>query len=325
MYNHTILRKMLDSPWNPNPDFIPEHLDDIFGFLDGTGLEIARPGGGVQNPFYNGYMHGHYLIFQGMSFPDGLTLVEGPWPGYHTDIMCWNDSEFKTALDAIMAARVAAGLPRLKLYADKIYNNSVLITAAYSQRQFPGGLPDWAAALNRLMSGIRVGVEWAFGKIIVRNAYMGFGRAQRIRESPVRKYYHPRVRGHELEVGQQPLPVGSDILVRLLVRLLDDVPRTHAGARRQVFKEVAVTVALRTLLAPVRQFLLAARVSADKRRRPLLVVSALPAPFGSPFGRFNVVVEDQYSATQRLVLLSACSATLARGRSRSFHGFFGDC
>ena len=43
------------------------------------------------------------------------------------------------------------------------------------------------------MSGIRIGVEWAFGKIIVRSAFVGFGRAMRLRESPVRKYYHVAV------------------------------------------------------------------------------------------------------------------------------------
>ena len=57
-------------------------------------------------------------------------------------------------------------------------------------RQFPRGIPDWATQLNRLMSGIRVGVEWAFGKIIVRSAFTAFGRAMRIQQSPVRKYYH---------------------------------------------------------------------------------------------------------------------------------------
>ena len=43
------------------------------------------------------------------------------------------------------------------------------------------------------MSGLRVGVEWSFGKIVVRSAYVGFGRAMRVQESPVRKYYHVSV------------------------------------------------------------------------------------------------------------------------------------
>ena len=115
LYHRTILRKMLSSTWNPNVGFVPAQLANIFAFLDGTGLEIARPVNGAQNPFYNGYMHGHYLIFQGISFPDGLTLVEGPWSGHHTDIMCWNGSDFRTVLDAIMTAREAEQPVRQRL------------------------------------------------------------------------------------------------------------------------------------------------------------------------------------------------------------------
>jgi hypothetical protein len=43
------------------------------------------------------------------------------------------------------------------------------------------------------MSAIRIGVEWAFGKIVGRSAYVGFGRAMRIRESPVPRLYHVAV------------------------------------------------------------------------------------------------------------------------------------
>ena len=105
-------------------------VSNIFGFLDGTGLEIARPSNGVQNPFWNGYMHGHYLIFQRISFPDGMLVIEGAFPGYQPDTMVWRDSLMREELDAIMIERVAEGKPRFKLYANKIYSNSVLVTAS---------------------------------------------------------------------------------------------------------------------------------------------------------------------------------------------------
>ena len=54
---------------------MPMEVSNTFGFLDGTGLEIARPSNGVQNPLWNGYMHGHYLIFQGISYPDGVLVI----------------------------------------------------------------------------------------------------------------------------------------------------------------------------------------------------------------------------------------------------------
>lgn len=53
MYHQAVIEKIISSPRNPNRGFIPIEVSNIFGFLDGTGLEIARPGNGAQNPFYN--------------------------------------------------------------------------------------------------------------------------------------------------------------------------------------------------------------------------------------------------------------------------------
>ena len=129
--NHQVISaKIINSARNPNRGFIPMEVSNIFGFLDGTGLEIARPSNGVQNPFWNGYMHGHYLIFQRISFPDGMLVIEGAFPGYQPDTMVWRDSLMREELDAIMIERVAEGKPRFKLYANKIYSNSVLVTAS---------------------------------------------------------------------------------------------------------------------------------------------------------------------------------------------------
>ena len=80
MYHQAIIEKIISSSRNPNREFIPIEVTSIFGFLDGTGLEIVRPGNGAQNPFWNGYLHGYYLIFQGISFPDGMVVIEGAFP-----------------------------------------------------------------------------------------------------------------------------------------------------------------------------------------------------------------------------------------------------
>ena len=77
-------------------------ISNILAFLDGTGLEIARPSNGAQNPFWDGYMHGHYIIFQGISFPDGMLVIEGAFPGYQPDTMVWRDSLMRENLEAIM-------------------------------------------------------------------------------------------------------------------------------------------------------------------------------------------------------------------------------
>jgi hypothetical protein len=88
-------------------------------------------------------------------------------------------------LEELMVAFVAAGLPRLKDYADKIYNNGVIITAGYSLRTNPGGLQQWQFNLNRIMSDMRVAVEWSFGKIVGRNKFVAYGSPMKIQLSPV--------------------------------------------------------------------------------------------------------------------------------------------
>ena len=40
------------------------------------------------------------------------------------------------------------------------------------------------------MSDIRIAIEWSFGKIINQNKFVSFGKAMKIQNSPVSKYYH---------------------------------------------------------------------------------------------------------------------------------------
>ncbi len=69
--------KLAASPHLPVVGLIPANLADIFAFLDGTSRAMCRPGGpnAVQNAFWNGYYHGHFLIWQGVSFPDGMIVI----------------------------------------------------------------------------------------------------------------------------------------------------------------------------------------------------------------------------------------------------------
>lgn len=62
--------------------------------------------------------------------------------------------------------------PRQRLHADKIYNTSDLVLAAWSLRHGP--VADWQTLENRIMSGIRIGIEWTFGTIIMLYAFCDF-------------------------------------------------------------------------------------------------------------------------------------------------------
>ena len=79
--------------------------------------------------FCDRYYHGHYIIWQGVSFPDGMIVLDGPFPGFNTDPMVWRDCEIRQELEEIMISRILEDPPRrcLKLYADKIYNTSAFI------------------------------------------------------------------------------------------------------------------------------------------------------------------------------------------------------
>ena len=117
-----------------------------------------------------------------------MIVIEGPEPGHFTDVMFWRDCHIKLQLEVIMQQRVVAEKVRLKLYADKIYNNGPLITAAFSRRH--GVVQPWQTSQNSIMSRIRIAVEWSFGKIITQNAFLDFWKNQKIQMSPLAKYYH---------------------------------------------------------------------------------------------------------------------------------------
>jgi hypothetical protein len=191
LYNQAIRTKLSQSPHLPIPGQIPANLDDTFAFLDCTANEICRPGGpnANQNAFYNGYHHGHFIIWQGISFPDGMVVMEGPEPGYETDTMVWRDCLIRNQLEAIMQSRLADNPPqrRLKLYADKIYNTCPLVTAAFNRRH--GAVVAWMTAENFLMSKIRVAIEWTFGSIVMLYKFVDFAKGQKLMESPLSKHY----------------------------------------------------------------------------------------------------------------------------------------
>ena len=80
------MKRIAGSALNPNPGMIPVELDDLFAFLDGHGDTICRTGEApaLQNSMWNGYLHGHQIMWLGASFPDGMVVIDGPFPGEQT-------------------------------------------------------------------------------------------------------------------------------------------------------------------------------------------------------------------------------------------------
>lgn len=207
LYNQVINASISSSRHNHHQGMVPNVLSNIFGFLDGTGSFFCRPGGPnvIQNAFWNRYYKSHVLIYQGLSFPDGLLVVEGPEPGFETDWMVWRDCLIRNQIENLMQGRVANGQQRLKLYADKMYWNDPIITAAYSRRHGAVIVP-WMRNFNHIMAGIRVSVEWTFGKLQMLFKFNTYKQTQKLLLSPLEKQYKVSVllaNAHTCRYGNQ--------------------------------------------------------------------------------------------------------------------------
>lgn len=190
LYNRKININFANNQYNPFPGMIHPLFNNLFGFLDGCGSHICRPGGPgpLQNAFWNRYFHAHILIYQGITFPDGLLIVEGPEPGFETDWIVWRNCLVRHQIEQIMQTRVANNQRRLKLYGDKMYWNDPIITAAFNNRNGFIILP-WMRRINLILSGARVSIEWTFGKLLSLFKFTDYVKTQSLFLSPLAKQF----------------------------------------------------------------------------------------------------------------------------------------
>ena len=64
---------------------------NIFNFVDGTFRGVCRSVE-EQEKIYSGYKKRHGIKFQGVIFPDGLLILDGPYEGKANDWVIWNAS-----------------------------------------------------------------------------------------------------------------------------------------------------------------------------------------------------------------------------------------
>jgi len=137
-------------------------LDGCVGFIDGTLRGTSRPSQNQQLVF-NGHHWAHGLVFQAWVAPNGLTIdLSGPVRGRRHDVHLLKKSKL---LPRFKAALTAAGIPHgtFVLYCDAGYHLSDHLVAAF--RQTLGAMAPNKRALNRVMSTVRIAVEWGFGRV----------------------------------------------------------------------------------------------------------------------------------------------------------------
>ena len=130
------------------------------------------------------YIHCHhnYLFMQAVTTPNGLVAhLYGPVEGRRHDAYMLAESGLNRLLCPLTTPN---GQPYV-LYGDSAYGINANILSPFRGQQ----LTQAEHKFNRLMSGVRVSVEWSFGKIAQLFAFLDFKKNQKILLQPVGKYY----------------------------------------------------------------------------------------------------------------------------------------
>lgn len=147
----------------------------IIGFIDGTRRYIMRPIVD-QRESYNGWLHGHTLLFIAVVFPDGSFLLRGPVSGRHNDLFALDQTGLLAELPTFTNGFFAGG--------DGIFPNSSTIQ---STKMYLDGL--CPAACAGRFSAVRVVIEWLFGEITMLFPYFEMRRLQKLNLSAPGLFY----------------------------------------------------------------------------------------------------------------------------------------
>ena len=156
-------------------------LQTCVGFIDGTAIHVARPGGGLQRACYSGHKRRHVLKFQSVTTPDGLVFrMFGPHEGRRHDMVLYDESGLDEDLRQTL---LIDGVQHC------LYGDSAFVLRAWMQTGHGNG-PDGIAAeraFDLSMSRVRETVEWGFKDIKHYFTTLDFQRKLKIRERAVGK------------------------------------------------------------------------------------------------------------------------------------------
>jgi len=160
-------------------------LDNCVGFIDGTGLFVARPGGALQRSVYSGHKRTHMLKFQTVTTPDGLIFhLFGPVEGRRHDVTMYREA----GMDNILQGGLSIGGVQYCIYGDKAYLIRPWMQVAFPTR-LEGEADDEEEAQNTDMARVRVSVEWGYKEVKQTFTSLDFKRKLKVREGPVALVY----------------------------------------------------------------------------------------------------------------------------------------
>ncbi|XP_072380479.1 uncharacterized protein [Diabrotica undecimpunctata] len=158
-------------------------LDNCWGFIDGTVRPICRPSIN-QQLYYSGHKRLHCLKFQSVLCPDGIIIsLKGAFEGRRHDAGILRESGLYEELEQ----NVTFPNHRFCLYGDQAYGLRELLLRPYTEHEIRGN--QQRQQFNTSMRGLRVAVEWGFGKVIQNFAFLDFKKNQKILLQEIGKMY----------------------------------------------------------------------------------------------------------------------------------------
>ena len=132
-------------------------IANCVGFVDGTHVPVARPKRG-QRAWYCGRHRCHCFKSTAIQYPNGLISAFGPFDGNTHD----STAAQIMNLDGLVARHYSFPQVSYCLFGDSGYGISPSILTPY--RRGPGQTAE-EAEWNRIMSSLRISVEWGIGSI----------------------------------------------------------------------------------------------------------------------------------------------------------------
>ena len=160
-------------------------LHPFIGFVDGTKIDIRRPSV-MQREFYNKYKgKGHSVKHQSVVTPDGLLICfTHPLVGRHHDIYLLRKSGLREKLDELFAGSPDDN-PLHFVYGDLGYYVTRRVLCGFKRSRH---MTDEQKLLNKVMSAVRVSVEWGFAWLKTTFPFITTRRNYEILRRPTGKY-----------------------------------------------------------------------------------------------------------------------------------------
>ena len=153
---------------------------NICGFIDSTIRKTCRP---IDHQLlvYTRFKKCHGLKFQSVLIPDGLiACLYGPVPAKTHDARLLHESQLLEQLHTAMLED-----PIYALYGDLAYAQSAYVPGGFRNVDMNSD----EAAYNRLLSSVRITVEWGFAELVEHWKFLDFRSAMKMFQCPVAQYY----------------------------------------------------------------------------------------------------------------------------------------